>query len=475
MLKKASQGVGQRLTKDKILTSLCILLVFFLPFERIPTFELPFANTSLTIRLSQIVALMMLAVFAMTFRNSMSALRALITRHKGLLLLPLFLFVYGLATLVATSVTRALMVWAFTFFTATTGIVFALLYKPVNLPYFRKALLIATWIVLLFGIYQYVGDTVGLSTSWTGLREMYTRAIFGFPRIQSTGLEPLFYANFLLIPLFIFSVDFLQGKEEHPFLITLIIMQVCLTVSRGAIIGGGVALIGILLYSVINRVKYIQLASLVALTIAGAFLAFSLTTLIPSQATPGSNGKEVTGEVKAKAIIQQSTNFDFQDDRLRNRNYAIDIFKAYPVLGIGPGNFGDYAKSRYEGYRDYPGYLVVNNEPLEILAESGLLGFVTLASFVAWVLYISYKAIRKLTWGSDNSHTWLVALWAYIVALTIQYQTFSTLYIMHIWIAIGFMIGISITTLDGTPAVLDPNRTSAKKVLGSVKKPRKKV
>src|SRR5690606_6265065 len=56
----------------------------------------------------------------------------------------------------------------------------------------------------VFGLYQFVGNSYfNLSSTYTGLAEAYEKGTFAFARVQSVGLEPLYYANFLLLPIFI--------------------------------------------------------------------------------------------------------------------------------------------------------------------------------------------------------------------------------------------------------------------------------
>lgn len=51
--------------------------------------------------------------------------------------------------------------------------------------------------VALFGIYQFIGDFAGLPHWMTAMRPEYEAAKFGFPRVLSTMLEPLFLSAYL--------------------------------------------------------------------------------------------------------------------------------------------------------------------------------------------------------------------------------------------------------------------------------------
>lgn len=411
-----------------------LVLLFFLPFEKTPALDIVFFGTSITLRISTIVAIALLVLTApsMWFR-----------RHElgklPYLGLVCFLVIYMLSALLARELGRALFVLGFTVLTVSTSIALSLYVNDTFLTKAKRVLYWSTWIVVVFGYYQYFGDLLGLSTAWTGLRADYTKVVFGFPRIQSTGLEPLYYANFLLIPFFIFAADLLKGSEERKYLLIAIATQVALSVSRGAYAGAVLGLAILLVLGIRAKVKWQQFAGLGAILVLSVVLALFMTTLeFKNEKNAGTSG-----EKKAEAIVAQATNFDTQDDRDRNRGLAFDAFASSPVFGLGPGGFDKYAREQAPIYTGTPGRIIVNNEPLELLAEGGILAFVVLAGTL---LYLYWNA-TKLVWGnkiSQKQWAWLAGLICYLAALAVQYQTFSTLYIMHVWVAIGLLIGLVI-------------------------------
>lgn len=423
--------------QKKRLAGLVTSLVFLLPYERIPSFAVQAFGTSIDLRLSFIAGAILILLVAWSLAFTKDKLQArLSTFHYAL---AGFFFVYLLSALISTDLKRALIVWIFTAFTAAVGVSVGLAWRYCDSAAVRKALWVTTWIALAFGFYQYIGDIIGLSTSWTGLREIYTKEVFGFPRIQSTGLEPLFYGNFLLIPLFYFATRFLTGSEERPLFLLALITQLVLTVSRGALIGGltGMMLILALYF---RRSQIQQKAGLVGLTVLGIALALLLTN-VNSLQTLNQNQAVSPHTPAPVGVINQATNLTSQDDRVRNRILAWEAFRSQPWLGIGPGNFSAYAKDRYEGYRAAEGQVVVNNEPLEMLAEGGLIGSLALLGFVIALIAALIRRIRESE-GSDLD--WTIALLAYFVALGIQYQTFSTLYIMQVWVTLGIAMGLAV-------------------------------
>lgn len=458
-VQKAFRAGGVKILLPGILAS----LIFLLPFERIPSLPVTAFGTSIDLRLSFIAgAVLIAAVVYGLYKGQLTIDRRL--RNLSLWLVAFF-FAYGLSLLLSTDIKRAVSVWCFTAFTALVGGAVGVAWQHRNQAAVRQALRISTWIVIAFGFYQYFGDIFGLSQSWTGLRDIYTKEIFGFPRIQSTGLEPLFYGNFLLIPFFYFSNRFLNGKEERPLLLIAIATQIVLTVSRGALISG---LLGLFLILAMSLRKlsgwknFKQQAGLIGLTTLGVALALLLTN-VNNFGVLNRNSSLPSSSPAPVAVINQATNLTSQDDRVRNRTLAWRAFMEHPWFGIGPGNFSAYAKDQYIGYQTSEGYIVVNNEPLELLAEAGLVGSALLLTFIGLLVWQLVRA--WWTHGSDETE-WAVAVLAFLLALAVQYMTFSTLYIMHIWVMIGIGLG-SVTFLPG-------ETVGAKaRVLSSHKKPTK--
>ena len=109
-------------------------------------------------------------------------------------------------------------------------------------------------------------------------------------------------------------------------------------------------------------------------------------------------------------------------------------------LGVGPGNFGQAAY--LEDPHNFPNAMaIVNNEPIELLTETGVLG---LAAFGLFVVSLGRLYWLRLRGGDLSSElgVWLLALGGTLLAIAVQYQTFSTLYITHIWVAIGLLVGV---------------------------------
>src|SRR5262249_16351058 len=101
----------------------------------------------------------------------------------------------------------------------------------------RTLMLVLAWsagAACLVGLYQFVGGLVGLPLNVTGLRSDYSGQVFGFPRVESTALEPLYFSAYMLL-----AISMLIGVgavlKRSWLLGVLFVTSVLLTLSRGGV------------------------------------------------------------------------------------------------------------------------------------------------------------------------------------------------------------------------------------------------
>ncbi len=431
-----------------------LLVGFFLPFERIGGIDL-IGQT--TIRISQVLALVTIVSFVLFSLFIKKENRI----NPNPILWPLlaFIAICAISLINAENLSRALAVFLFTLFV----IVFTLVIPKVvtKTSYVKKiviVLMLSAVLVSLFGLYQFAGDVVGLPETLTGLRSHYTKEIFGFPRVHSTETEPLYFANYLLIPIAIGAMLFLEGKSHKVkkknaknglknffqgsfFLIgtvVLCIIALGLTLSRGGYLGLATTAIMIFvlgfrrIFKVKNVAVLFILIILVVLIIVG-FLNYSgkfSVDIFTEQATTYKEGVGVT-------------------ERYDAYREAWRLFWRHPILGIGIGNFGPEIAA-YPNKMPETGWKIVNNEPLELLAETGIFGFVAILGMVIILIVASIRAMKALNRQEakdvDSERIYLRAVLsgflAAFVGILVQYQTFSTLYVMHVWFVIGMLAAL---------------------------------
>lgn len=412
-----------------------LLVLFFLPLERIGSYE----SSIGTIRASQVIALITLVVWGV---------RALLARRQlrpNPLFFPLALFclVSFLGVFRAPNETRAMTVFILTLFTIAVGMLLPqIVTTRQQLRRVVYVLLISATLVSIFGIFQFLGDMVGLPTTMTGLRELYTKEVFGFPRIQSTALEPLYFANYLLLPIGILYALILYRKAAFPRwvmfgLFALFLANLFLTISRGGYLGAVVLLLVMSAFAIRDVFQIRTLLPMflgVVLVVLVVFKALSL-----NDAT-GMNLETFTSHIQ-NVFYGASYN-----ERIETFDQARQAFWSSPLVGIGPGSFGPFvAQSPF--VEPAGGWRIVNNELLELFAETGVLGATLMLLSLLVLLVRTIKAFR-LALNSRTRYV-LLGLFGAFVGVIVQYQTFSVLYIMHVWVLIGLLIAAQNLILVG--------------------------
>jgi O-antigen ligase len=403
-----------------------LLVIFLLPLERIGSIMISGVN----IRISQIlVVLIFLAYLFYSFYKKELKIKI----SYPLVFYIIFLAVGLLSLCFAKDMWRGIVILAFlSFMILAPYVVIISLSTRRRLKIALYVLLASSFIFSIFGLFQFGGDMIGLSPSITGLASRYTKEVLGFPRIQSTFIEPLYFANYLLIPLllsFFFILKRIDPKKNIYFVIFFLVSLIAmiLTISKGALLALAIIVFVILIFqirSVFSKKNLPYLLSiLLFVSLVGGIVYSSLS------AKPDIEKYYK----KAYDIVMGASISERQDAYV----VAWEAFDKHPVIGIGVGNFGPY----FSGYPINPpefGWPITNNQYLEILSETGIVGFSTFMLFILSIFYYSVKAFRNTE--DDFFKTVLLALNLAFLGVLIQYMTFSTLYIMHIWILIGLIL-----------------------------------
>ena len=425
----------QYITAD-IDRALLILLTFALPFERIPSFEVFDA----TIRPSVIIGLVL--IIRVAYLLATKKARFSFGFPEKLLIA----FMAWLALLVPESINinRGVSVLLFNSFTIVLALSVSLLFNKKYIKPIIYSLFLSAVGVCLFGLFQYLGNLYGLPNSITGIRQMYSWQVFGFPRIHSMALEPLYFASYLLLPFcaaFCLALDSKQkiiSQKLAGSLLFLFSFIIFMTVSRGALYGMvGALLVGIGLFMRLKLTSHRRvMLIIVTILIAGglSLVIINFFNKPPSSFTQGQKG--------ANAYIAQlkNTSLDDNDGRAMSRQKAIDIVsteQAALLLGVGPGQFGPTVQNNIskEGK-----WAIVNNLPLELLVETGLVGLLLVVVFIATMVI---KGMRLgLSLPSNETSLFAAIISLYLISQAIQYQGYSTLYVIYIWFPIGLLLGV---------------------------------
>ena len=413
---------------DRSLLLAVIAIAALLPFERVGAFSAAGVN----IRPSQIALLLAWLLFARLWLLGRMKLE---WRRGSLIALAGFFAAAGLSLLNAEHLARSLVVIAFTIFTASLALLLPTALKEErDFRHVRMALLASAALMSLFGLWQFVGDMLGAPTWMTGLRETYSRAILGFTRVQAASAEPLYFANYLLLPIALSGAMLLEtaGRKARfwlSLLLTAMLLNVLLTSSRGGWLGCAVTA-GALLWMERRRLRdsrpVARIGAIIALA-AGTGVLLLGSFFSPSRAT-------VT-----ETFFQHVTTLTdgaAYDDRARTIGAAWEAWRQHPWIGVGYGGFGPFV-STFTFAKPDAGWPIVNNETIELLAETGIVGLV---AFVLFLFAVMREASKK---QEGDAETVRIACVAALLGMLAQYQTFSTLYIMHMWFTIGLLLASS--------------------------------
>ena len=415
------------------------LLILSLPFERIPSFDL----YGVTIRASLVIGL------AVILRAAYLLINKEVKLKKSLPILLLAIFTFWIILIIPESINfqRAIQVVAYNIFVILLAVSVYLIYKKEYLKHLISLLFIITLFVSAFAFYQFFGDIIGLPYEYTGLAERYASGLFGFPRVQGFSLEPLYFGSFMLIPtmlvlaLIVTNEKSVTSKKIQYFLLFVFSTVIFITVARGAIYG---MLVGVIVLAVISLIKKISTWKNLATGLAIIVLAFGASLLIINYGSriPLDLSKTF-GKRGASAFTQQltRTTLNDTDERAIARTQAIDLLKnnrSAVFIGLGPGQFGPYIQNNTP---TSDGWAIVNNLTLELLVETGAVGLGLIIAFFISVILKGYK-LAKINIKTSLEAATIIGFIGYLVTQAVQYQGFSTLYVVHIWVVAGLILGL---------------------------------
>lgn len=401
------------INQTKISSTLLTFLVLTLPFERIFAFEF----SGYTIKLSYIFGILLLLYFLYQIIRD----KITISLYKEEIYLLLFVFLTILTTWWSIDWPRSKVISLMILFSAS---LFFALRRLIDFDSRQKLFslfIIIGFLVSTFALWQFFVDKTFLS-HFSFLRPEYTSAVFGFPRVQSTFLEPLYLANFLLIPIFL-SIYILITKPLFKNYLYLIFIATAffLTLSRGAFLALAVSLVLFLVIMAIGRTGISKLIR--------PFLIIILSFGIAVLSILSVGGRNGLAKYFGHAAIDDIATGESVIDRKDTMRISTKQFYLHP-FGIGAGAFGALPQFRSDIASE--GYQTVNNLYLEILAEEGFLG---LLFFVLFLIYYLINMVR----GDTKDKLFLMVSLSLITALLIQYLFFSTLYIIYIWVVLAML------------------------------------
>jgi len=317
------------------------------------------------------------------------------------------------------------------------GLSFQFLYGIWQAVHFYDANAVFAWLESVF-----TSNPAVLS----GSEELYLgRDFVGIPRVRGTACEPLYLGNYLLA-LLPWTILLAGGRRRLIWLPVMSLLLLLATWSRGAWLAAVPGL-------VVGLVCLWRLGKLRAApgrwrVLAGAGILVVVTYVLTG------------GQVFTLMVQRVQQSFSTEDwsnlPRLYSMQAAWRAFLLQPVFGIGWGQYGYHFALLVEpmGLQSQFAWPVVNNYPLAVLAETGLIGF---AAFVYGVIVVARRvwsalvsrpatAVRTIPVAQQR----LVAAAAGVAAVWCQLLTFSQYNLPHIWVSLGLLLAALSATSETT-------------------------
>lgn len=320
--------------------------------------------------------------------------------------------------------------------------------EKISVDILTKTIFASTAIVCVFCFLQSILDTCGVSRDYTMLCAGCTYRSFGFPRPSGFVIEPQFMGNLLLAPTFlayyllIFKSKTTQKvKIKRSFLITLAIffsVTLFFIFSRGAIYAFAIGLLILLVFALHQKNYQVWkmtilpvISFVIALILQGTFATLGPTTETFSSAITKSIHQLSLGIIDlrpANDVIEEidvdvqetidgetaeivetieddvaiAPSFDgyvaeSTDFRMTLNRSALEIWSSDArdfLIGTGLGSAG---VEIYEHFPERVGTAkqIVQNQPLSLLLETGLIGILLIA-FMLFVAFYHSEIWRDL-------------------------------------------------------------------------------
>lgn len=124
-------------------------------------------------------------------------------------------------------------------------------------------------------------------------------------------------------------------------------------------------------------------------------------------------------------------------ERIAHWQAAINMAEAHPIIGVGLGNYEVvYEQYRLLNWTEPLGH--AHNYYLNILAETGMIGFLAYSIFWIVVLWVTWRLRQHPDLFARSVGIGLLGSWTYIAV----HSLFDNLYVNNLFLHIGLLLGI---------------------------------
>lgn len=434
-------------------------LVLSLPFERIPSLSLPLG----TVKIGYLLVIFeTLCIICLLLKKNEQLLKIKFHYSASLMFwffafsIPSWFFVVDITRFLSTSIATLM-----SFLSA-----FYIVHFLKNPKTAIKCLIIVFLGVALFGVYQFVGDFIGLPHVITGIRLIHTKKLNGSPRIPATFNEPAYFANALILMVtvvffyYLINKSIFLGANKIPFLkrfkefrfpyqkfnLVALFLFSCLfflTIAKSAFTALPLIVFlvlifttrllkkGIIKFEYLNKLVVMVFISLIYLSVLLIFSSTLQETIVQtaySQIQSTVRGESGTS-IERRAFFKS----------------AAAILPNNIITGIGSGQFGTAAENYIQSEIPYlkdvsTREIIVFNVFLETWLEYGLLSLLIFLALFIKAIVSSFKLSPSIY---DKEYLILkISLGIYLTSSLLQWNFISPIYITPIFIALGLIYNL---------------------------------
>ncbi|MDM5157040.1 O-antigen ligase family protein [Bacillus sp. DX1.1] len=321
---------------------------------------------------------------------------------------------------------HTLLLFYFVFYIATR-----ISFHNDDLLFFAQITFITSTIISIHGLVEKLSlRSIGLPEAWKELVLAPTNKIRIYGMIGGPNELALYLTLAFLVSLYLLRNTSKQMKYLIYTGLTLIATTLWLTYSRGAFL---IIIIFLILYIVIHR-GISHWKSLLTIVL----ISFLCATGI-SKMTNYLEGESIGSKRFSEALSKETVELSKEDGRIYYVKKALEIFQDKPITGYGFGTFGDAATQTYSSpiYEQYKitWNFYSDNQYIQILAETGIVGTILIFTFVFGVL--------SILWKYRNGHE-LSPLLLYLMVGAIVGSAFYNIleiapFMMYFFLTVGYL------------------------------------
>ena len=264
-------------------------------------------------------------------------------------------------------------------------------------------------------------------------------------RLQGTATEPQVFGNFLLLGLPLIIIKFISNPTLlNTVFLFIAFLAFIMTFSLGAWIGMFFALV-FLSWQILKNLKLVHFKNIAGVLIVAALFLAICKLMNPHYFEELRFKKLYFWQLKEDIKYHETTKqYPRNDDKLERfwlAKTAINQFLYRPLIGVGFGNYGFLYNQFIPKDADTKPYIAKpHNSYLEVLAETGIVGFIL---FISPILIIFFNALKATFAIKKNNIINLTIIGAFI-GLATQGFFFGIFVHNYTWIAIGLLFAIGI-------------------------------